>query len=385
MEDDKVLKLDFNTKCIYFVIHLFGPILIFSFLAALFCGISKTFPFYLLVFGLGIGLGLYYAMKGINEYKKYVVLSGNTLLICKDHEKTLTVMEKYNIEEINQFIKSENGIDIEINDKTITILNLQPYKFCLFLLAGLLILPVKERTEKISQMFLDELNNYKLSADEVEIKKVGMVNSSACWVANAIIIGVSAIFILIYSLLGLLSGLKGLISLTESLTSTEQSIASSMTERIKTYDKYIKENPDNPDLYYVRGLSKNILRKFDEAIADYDKAIELNPKYVKAYVDRGTAKRHLNDYTGAEKDYQKALELDPNNYGAYVYFGALKHEQKDYEASEKYLNKAIELDPDNEHAYFYKWLLHEDYKTEEKDEIYKKYNELKEKNKSKSS
>ena len=45
------------------------------------------------------------------------------------------------------------------------------------------------------------------------------------------------------------------------------------------YDKALEINPNFCEAYTNKGITFNILGKFDDAIKMYDKAIEINPNY----------------------------------------------------------------------------------------------------------
>ena len=62
---------------------------------------------------------------------------------------------------------------------------------------------------------------------------------------------------------------------------------------IKYYDKVIKLTPDDAELYFERGASKDMIMDSQGSVKDYDKAIELNPNYMEAYANRGVAKINL--------------------------------------------------------------------------------------------
>jgi len=148
---------------------------------------------------------------------------------------------------------------------------------------------------------------------------------------------------------------------------------------IKNYNKAISILPSLIDVYYNRGISKEMLKDFTGAVEDFSKGIELNASNkVDAYHRRGYLRFYkLKDKTGALLDYNKAIELDPSNDDFYyhrskvldsyhalqdlikaeqlgradanLYFDIYlrKLEMKDYVGSIKALDKYIELNPTN--------------------------------------
>ena len=88
-------------------------------------------------------------------------------------------------------------------------------------------------------------------------------------------------------------------------------ISNDYDEKLKYYNKAIKENSNYSDAYINRGLVKNELKDYEGSIEDYNKAIELDPKCSLAYNNRGYTKYKQGNYEGALADYNKAILLNP--------------------------------------------------------------------------
>ena len=82
-------------------------------------------------------------------------------------------------------------------------------------------------------------------------------------------------------------------------------------EKLKYYDKAIKNNNEFLDAYINRGLVKNELKDYEGSISDYNKAIELDSRCSLAYNNRGYTKEKMEDFEGALADYNKAILLNP--------------------------------------------------------------------------
>jgi len=80
---------------------------------------------------------------------------------------------------------------------------------------------------------------------------------------------------------------------------------------LKSCNKAIKSNPENPAGYFNRGNLKFKLGNYEDALKDYNRAIRLNPEYLHAYHSRAIAKDKLNYYNGAIADYNLILKIDP--------------------------------------------------------------------------
>ena len=88
-------------------------------------------------------------------------------------------------------------------------------------------------------------------------------------------------------------------------------VSEDYNEKLKYYNKAIKENSQFSDALINRGLVKNELKDYDGSIEDYDKAIELDPKCSLAFNNRGYTKYKKGDFEGALADYNKAILLNP--------------------------------------------------------------------------
>lgn len=90
---------------------------------------------------------------------------------------------------------------------------------------------------------------------------------------------------------------------------------------IKNYNKAISFLPSLTDVYYNRGIAKEMLKDFTGAIEDFSKGIELNASNkVDAFHRRGYIRFYkLNDAAEALLDYNKAIELNPTNGDFYYH------------------------------------------------------------------
>lgn len=82
-------------------------------------------------------------------------------------------------------------------------------------------------------------------------------------------------------------------------------------------EQEIKENPENADLYNIKGNEYLMNGEFQKAIEEFDKAIRINPNYAEPYNGKGVAYRNLGEYNKAIENYTKAIELYPSFFEAY--------------------------------------------------------------------
>ena len=103
------------------------------------------------------------------------------------------------------------------------------------------------------------------------------------------------------------------------------------TKSIEDYDKAIKLDSTDAELYNMRGVVKNEFFMFDEALADYEKAIELDSNVAVYYMNRGYLKLwHVGDTIGALEDLNRSHSLDSLELLIYFARGSLFLETKKY-------------------------------------------------------
>ena len=103
------------------------------------------------------------------------------------------------------------------------------------------------------------------------------------------------------------------------------------TKSIEDYDKAIKLDSTDAELYNMRGVAKNEFFMFDEALADYDKAIELDSNVAVYYMNRGYLKLwHVGDTIGALEDLNRSHSLDSLELLIYFARGSLFLETKKF-------------------------------------------------------
>ena len=103
------------------------------------------------------------------------------------------------------------------------------------------------------------------------------------------------------------------------------------TKSIEDYDKAIKLDSTDAELYNMRGVVKNEFFMFDEALADYEKAIELDSNVAVYYMNRGYLKLwHVGDTIGALEDLNRSHSLDSLELLIYFTRGSLFLETKKY-------------------------------------------------------
>ena len=79
------------------------------------------------------------------------------------------------------------------------------------------------------------------------------------------------------------------------------------------YNKVLKINPYNSDVYFNRGLVWDYKEDLNNAISDYSKALEIKKDFKDAYHNRGLIYNKKGDYHLAVSDFTKALQFKPED------------------------------------------------------------------------
>jgi len=120
-------------------------------------------------------------------------------------------------------------------------------------------------------------------------------------------------------------------------------------DALRVAEDALKLFPNDPELYYVRGLLNFQSGRHKPAADDYDKVLSLDPEWntYQVYFNRGFANDALQRPDQAIQDFTKAITADPNNVGGYVARGNLLYNTAKYlDAADDY-KKAEILNPDN--------------------------------------
>lgn len=166
------------------------------------------------------------------------------------------------------------------------------------------------------------------------------------------------------------------------------------SDSVAYYTQLAKDMPDEPVIFYNRGIYEFRLGKYQEALSDFSNAIRIHPGFYAAYLPRGDCQRlmgndaeavanydtflvntggnaylyrmrawcqfRLKNYPQAVSDYSKLILLGSNDGMTYGQRGRSRYYAKDYAAAAEDLNKAVKLAPDS--AVLYLWLANTEFK-----------------------
>jgi tetratricopeptide (TPR) repeat protein len=81
---------------------------------------------------------------------------------------------------------------------------------------------------------------------------------------------------------------------------------------LEDYNQAAEMAPDNFEILFARGLTKEKLKNYDGAFSDYTRAIGIKEDYPKAWLSRGNVLLKLERYNDAIEDYNVALVYQPD-------------------------------------------------------------------------
>lgn len=126
------------------------------------------------------------------------------------------------------------------------------------------------------------------------------------------------------------------------------------TDAIEDYSMAIDIEPDNAEVYYLRGKVYVNLEDEEKALDDFNEAIVLNLKSAAVFFNRGCLYKKRERYEDALNDLDIAIELDTDNAIAYCIRGQIRYQLRQYITAEEDFERATNLDPNYGEAFFYR-------------------------------
>jgi len=105
---------------------------------------------------------------------------------------------------------------------------------------------------------------------------------------------------------------------------------------------------ETDEVYYNQGVLLSETGNFTQAIQAFRKAVTLNPDILDANNGIGLAYVELGDYESAAEYFSEEIRLHPQHVAAYLNTGRVYVRQNRLEAAEKYYRMAYSVDPDSE-------------------------------------
>lgn len=117
-------------------------------------------------------------------------------------------------------------------------------------------------------------------------------------------------------------------------------------------DTQIQQDPNNPELYHLRGLIYAQQRKLDSALKEFKLAIELEPSQAIYHNNISNTYKMLGYIELASRHLHEALRLSPNNAESYNNLGSLYYTQGQISQALPLFEKAIRLNPNSWEAHY---------------------------------
>lgn len=113
----------------------------------------------------------------------------------------------------------------------------------------------------------------------------------------------------------------------------------------------IEQDPDDPHLYFYRGMLHAARDERTNAIDDFSQAINLKPTYLEAYKHRAFMYNMTAQYEKADADANKLIELNPGSATSYETRAEVFHFRDQFSESAGDWKKALAID-NNEYYYY---------------------------------
>lgn len=118
-------------------------------------------------------------------------------------------------------------------------------------------------------------------------------------------------------------------------------------EALAIYEELIQQNPENGDLYYLRGVVKKKDGKNEEAMVAFQKAVELDPKHAMAWQQLGILLMSRMDYHGSENAFQKSIEQKADSPASWEGLAQTYLMTQQTKKAEGAYDRLLELEPQN--------------------------------------
>jgi tetratricopeptide (TPR) repeat protein len=117
-------------------------------------------------------------------------------------------------------------------------------------------------------------------------------------------------------------------------------------DAVADFDNRIKDNPNDADGYFRRGLARSVQGNDQDAVRDFDDAIRLDPTKADYFIGRGQWHYARTDYVKASADLAEAIRLDPISAMARYVRGQVHAAQKKWQDAVGDYSETLRLVPD---------------------------------------
>ena len=123
---------------------------------------------------------------------------------------------------------------------------------------------------------------------------------------------------------------------------------------LKVINEYIKENPNDPNLYFVKAQILLENNKAKKAKRSLEKVICLYPKYSEAYLALAQIEIALKNYDLAQNRVNKYLSENPDNIEGKLVNGMISIATRQFDTTLNIADEILEINGENAEAYLLK-------------------------------
>lgn len=128
-------------------------------------------------------------------------------------------------------------------------------------------------------------------------------------------------------------------------------VAGRYRDAIESLNILLRNQPDEHEGYFLRGVAKYNLEDLNGALNDFSKALEEYPAYTQAYQYRAIVRSRMGLYNEALDDFAKAVEIRPNNAPVYYSRGVTYFLNRQFDRSISDFTKFLKLEPTQPEGY----------------------------------
>jgi import receptor subunit TOM70 len=110
------------------------------------------------------------------------------------------------------------------------------------------------------------------------------------------------------------------------------------------FEEAIKQNPNDPDIYYHRGQVLFIMNQFDEAAQNYNQSMEIDQEFVFSHIQLAVAQYKAGNLAKSMATFRETLRKFPQRSEPQNYYGELLMDQQRYPDAVEKFERAFELE-----------------------------------------
>ncbi|MEW6619494.1 MAG: serine/threonine-protein kinase [bacterium] len=118
-----------------------------------------------------------------------------------------------------------------------------------------------------------------------------------------------------------------------------------LQEAVSCFDKALKINPRDAEVWYNKGFALGNLGRHQEAISCYDEALAINPRYAEAWGNKGNVLRRLGKHQEAISYFDEILKINPREALAWYNKGLALGNLGRHQEAIFCCDKALEINP----------------------------------------